>query len=357
MIATNTIPSENEEQTKEVAIVQENELLITEEMIIPKFNHLKVKIDSLQQYAKTIIIEDDQGLVIAENNSSSINQVITEGEELRKGIKEPYFKTAKMIDETFKTNIGNPALEIKTSINEAIKNFKIAKAAQERITNEKAQKEIADLADKKAVEAEKITRIQTQLFARLYGGSYKNKVDKEFISAGCTTIGEIKDLEKIVKTKLPVVEEFIYMQDNYNEMKKSFLKKLAEHKANVTESLSESQLIKNAALERIKIAKKDAGIEIIEKKEKFVNTIIAEAKQEMKQSEKQVIEAAKGVRNTLQFEISNISEVPLEWLVLDDKKVREWASLNKETIKEQLKSGNNVIKGLKFSVSQTYVSK
>jgi hypothetical protein len=357
MIAKNTIPSENEVQVSTEVSTIKNELLITEDMIKPKFSHLKTKIDALKQYAQTILIEDEQGLTIAENNSSAINQVITESEELRKGIKEPYFRTSKMIDETFKVNISDPSLNIKKSINDAIKNFKVAKAAQERIEDEKRQKEISDLADKKAIEAEKITRIQSQLFARLYGGGYKNKDNKEFIVPGCNTLGEIKDLEKIVKTKLPTEEEFKYMVDEFSAMKKSFLKKLSEHKANITESSSESSVIKNNAIARIKLAKQEAGIEIVEKKEELVNTIISEAKHDMKQSEKQVQEASKGIRSTLQFEISDVSEVPLEWLILDDKKVRDWASLNKESIKEKLKNGQNIIKGIKFSIIQTNISR
>ena len=82
-----------------------------------------------------------------------------------------------------------------------------------------------------------------------------------------------------------------------------------------------------------------------------------QARADIKQSNAEVKEAGKGVRKTLKFEVADINEVPSEWILLDEKAVRAWAQENKEMIKEQMKKGENVMRGVKFWLESGYVTR
>jgi len=336
--------------------VENSEPLVPVKVVESKFAHLTKNINIYTEYALDIHVENDNTLSVAENNSSEVNSILKGIDKIRKEFKEPYFRTAKLIDEYAKT-LTNPLEEAKKSINEAITNYKRVQEATARAQAEEVRKKAEALADAKAAEADRIDRIQRQLIARLYGGQWFNRENQRKTSAGCIHYRDCDELTKAVKERIPKIDEFEYMQDEYRKMKKDILKLISTHKSNLIELESDSKLLKENAQKSIDQAKEAAGIAINEAKEEMTQNIIKEAKKEIKTSEAETKEAGKGVRKVLKFEMAEIEDVPKEFLMLDDTKVRAWASEHKDKIKQMLKDGRNVKNGIKFWLEDSYVSR
>lgn len=340
--------------TKEVAVIAEP--LVKMPDVEKKFKHLTKKIDTLKDYAMDIIIDSEESLTIAQNNSAEINSILKGIDKVRVEFKGPYFETSKIIDAFAKT-LSGPLTKAKGDVNSSIANWKTVQESAARATAEKIRKDAEKLADEKANEVDRITRIESQLIARLYGGHWFTGKNERRSSAGCLTIDQCNDLLTIIKDKIPPVEDFEYLFDDYRVMKKNILKLLAQHKSSVIELESDSKVIKENAEKKIAEAKEAAGIAVNEKKDEMTQDIIKEAKEEIKSAESEVKDAGKGVRRTLKFEIADIDDIPPEWLLLNDTKVREWINENKDAIKEMLKGGKNVTKGIKFWLDDSYVSR
>ena len=340
--------------TKEVALVAEP--LVNMTSVEKKFKHLVKRIEPLKEYALDIIIDSGESLTVAENNSAEINSILKAIDKLRVEFKGPYFETVKVIDAFAKT-LSGPLTKAKGDVNSSIANWKTVQEAASRATAEKIRKDAEKLADEKAGEADRITRIESQLIARLYGGHWFNSKNERKSSAGCLTTDQCDDLLTIIKDKIPPVEEYEHMIDEYRSMKKNILGLLSKHKSSVIELESDSKVIKENAEKKIDEAKESAGIAVNEKKDEMTQGIIKEAKSEIKSAESEVKDAGKGVRRTLKFAIADIDDIPSEWLLLDEMKVREWVTENKDELKEMMKGGKNVTKGVKFWLDDNYVSR
>lgn len=346
-----------EEGTAEITqeVHESNEPLISVEILDKKYVQLKPEIVKYCKYAEAVKIEDENSLKVAENNSGLINDALKAIEKIRKMIKEPYLETSKLIDNHAK-QLSDPLTKAKDTVNVEITNYKKVQAAALRAEMEKKEKEIARIADEKAAEVERMSRVEKQLISRLYGGSWINAAGKEFSSEGCKTPADCDTLKSIMESKVPKADEFTHIQADYKDMLKRMRKINAEHKTNLIESSSESVHISSAALERIDAAKSEAGIQAEEAKAELSTAIIQEARKEMKEQAAEVADASKGIRTKLCFEVANIKDVPEEFLILNDIAVRAWAGENKELIKAKVKTNDNIINGIKFWVEQKFAA-
>ncbi len=342
-------PANVEVQDGEVSLIKATDLQ-------KKFNHLTGKIEIFKEYAIDIIIDSEETLTVAENNSSQINETLKNIETVRVEVKKPYFNTVKDIDAFAKT-LSEPLSKAKKDINESITNWKTVQTAAARATAEKVQKDAEVLVDEKAAEVERINRIEMQLIAKLYGGHWFNRNQQKLTSAGCFSTKDCDILMDLIKTKIPEVEDFPHMKDEYNVMKKDILKKLSKHKMSLIESESESKTIRESAAKQIDQAKTEAGIEVNDKKDEMTKEIIKEAKSTIKTANAEVKEAGKGVRKNLKFEVADIDEVPTNWILLNDPVIRAWAQENKDYVRKVMKESDGVIQGIKFYLEDAFASR
>ena len=264
-----------------------------------------------------------------------------------------------MIDEYVKT-FSKPLQEAKDSINTAIKDYKVVQEAIARKEAEEKRKEIEKEADQKADEVDRMHRIESQLIARIYGGSWLNKNGQQKSSSGCLNKADCKALRAIIEDHVPPSDQFPILEDEYKAMLKRTKSKLSKYEALLIESESNSDAIRENARTEIEMLKTENQVGLNERHSELKGEIINEARSKIKESEKEIKEAGKGVRHILKFEMVELKEVPDAWLMLNETRVREWiaeSKENKEMIMDRLKKGENVFEGIKFWVEETYVSR
>jgi len=320
------------------------------------FKEINAKTDHFTEYALELVIENDETLVIAENNASDLQEILKNIETVRTIRKKPYYDASKMIDE-FAKGMAKPLLQAKEKITGAITNFKRVQQASASAEAENIKKKAGELADAKALEADRIHRIQSQLNARIYGGWWMNKENQRKSSAGAIKPEDLDPVLDLVKNKIPKADTFEHMVEDYNNMIIEVTKNISEHKANLINASSESKTLKEDAMEKINQAKIKAGIKTNEAKQEMNEAIVDDAKKEIKSADKEVKAAGKGVRKTLKFEVTDFDSVPKEYLMLDETKVRAWANENKADVKQKMKDGEVIIDGLNFFLEDAFVSR
>lgn len=349
------------EENDAVATASENAPEFQEELLKPAevsgiFKEINAKTDHFTEYALELVVENDETLVIAENNASDLQEILKNIENVRKLRKDPYYKAGQMIDE-FAKGMKKPLENAKEKILAAITNYKRVQEAARQAEADKIRKETEKLTDAKALEADRISRIQSQLNARLYGGHWMNKNNERQSSAGCVKPEDCEAVLDLVKNKIPKADSFEHMTEEYDDMVLEVTKNISEHTANLINANSESKTLKQDAEEKIIQARNKAGIKTAEKKEEMKEAIVENAKKEIKSADKQVAAAGKGVRKTLKFEITDMEAIPRKWLILDETAVRAWANENKAEVKQKMKDGEVIIDGLNFYLADGYVSR
>ncbi len=336
--------------------IEQGEPLLEIKILKPKFSHLSTEIEQFQKYADKIQVDSSMSLTVAENNVGLINDTLKNIENVRKVLKDPYMQTGKMIDEYAKTLVG-PLTEAKLSITQSITNYKSIQTATKKAEAKEALREAEELADAKSEEADKIFRIESQMNARIYGGHWFNKNNQQQSSPGCITAFETNDLRKMIKEKLPNPDIFVHLQKEYKILLKEINKRLTEKTTSIIESETESAIVKENAEKEMETAKNVAIQSSNVNKQELAQTIIKEAKKDIKVSTDAIQEASKGVRKQLKFKLDNIANVPNEWLQIDEKAIREWALANKQKVKDSIEKEDGIITGIKFYFEQTYVSR
>jgi hypothetical protein len=341
------------EQTSEQGIV----LLIPDKTIRGKFGNVSKEITRFQSYVEIMKIDDEDTLKIAENNAGLVKDSINSIEKVRKELKQPYFDTGKTIDSIAK-EMTAPLDTVKAKITDEITNYKNLQAAIAAQAAEKAAENANKLADEKAAEIERISRIESQITARLYGGHWFNSNKQRKDSAGCLQPVDCENLLSTVNEKIPSIDEFTHMKDQYSEMTTRVKKKINEFKINLIESMSRSQTVKDNALKQIEEKRGAGQADINNQKDELKQEVIDENRKTIKAATNEVSAATKGVRKTLVIEVDDIEKVPKEWLLINEVKIREWASENKIDLKDKIsKEGSAVVNGIKFTLSSKYVSR
>lgn len=336
--------------------VEQGEPLLEIKILKSKFSSHSTQIEQFQKYAEKIMVDSSTSLTVAENNVGLINDTLKNIEKVRKILKDPYMQTSKMIDEYAKILTG-PLTEAKLSITQSITNYKSIETATKKAEAKQALEETEKLADAKSEEADKIFRIESQMNARIYGGHWFNKNNQQQSSSGCITAFETNDLRKMIKEKLPSPDIFIHLQKEYKILLKEINKRLTEKTTSIIESETESEIVKENATKEMETARNVAIQSSNVKKQELAQTIIKEAKKDIKVSTDAIQEAGKGVRKQLKFELDNIANIPNEWLQLDETAIRKWALANKQKIRNSIEKENGIITGIKFYFEQTYVSR
>lgn len=358
MKATDQSPEQEiQEVVKSTKIVVIPESLITIETLRSKFTHLKKNLDTYKKYAINIKIENDDQLAIADNNLKQINENINSAEEIRKTLGDPHRITTKEVNDFCKGKITEPLGKAKIDITKEVTNYKTVQAALAAKVAEEKEEEIKKTAKKQLEETDKISRIQLQLIARIYGGSWINAKEENNSSEGSLTVEDCNALLNIIDTKIPKADSFTYLKETYINVIKDVKAKLAKHIIDITESNSSDSMKSGLAYERIAANSLVVKTFINDTKDKITKTISKEVSKEIKSSAKLVKNESKGIRNNVKVKIANIKDVPEEWLILNEALAKSYAITNKEEVFKRIKEGDNIINGIEYTIEQTYVSR
>lgn len=346
--------------TEEDVIIPSKEttaiVLVSDDNLKKQFPQIGNKIEQFTKISLEIDISDNDKLVAAENNSSEIHEMIKNIEKIRKIFKSPYDTAAKKID-AYAKGLSDPLEKAKKRFNDAVAVYKTAQAALLRAAQEKKESEIKKVEEEKRDELERITRINRQLNARIYGGYWITKEGETKTAQGCLIESDCDDLQTFIMTKSPKPDSFKYFATQYEETRAQILKRLGEQKVNLHNLNSESSILRKDALTKINEAKVLADVKSLEVSEKMEKKIATETKKEITGITREIAEAHKGVRQILKFTVINPVVVPKEFFVIDETKITEYMNQNNEQIRQDLRDNKETFPGIKFFVDNAYASK
>lgn len=306
----------------------------------------KSQVDIVGLNLQQIVVIDETSLAVCQQNLSKANNLLNSIEEKRVLIKDPYFQSGKLIDSTAKILSEELVAGIKKAKDQvaAWEKARIAeaKAKQDEIDRQLAEKAAVDKAEQERKDNIRayIRDKATPLLQKMY--------------ADCTTVEicsqKLQSIEKNYKPK-EFFEEYVgeayELRDNYINLIKAKKKQL-EKASTMSDAEVELALEKEAiAVQKANMALREA--ELKAKEQEAEDKKNAKDAEEAAEKEKQRLSAeaelnrTKGIRFTWVFELADIKSVPLDWLTLDEAKVKEWIKSNKNDLKD-----GDIFDGVKF---------
>ncbi|MFA7289593.1 MAG: hypothetical protein WC055_12020 [Melioribacteraceae bacterium] len=306
----------------------------------------KAQVEEMSTNCMQIQIVDDTSLAVAQQNLSKVNALLTNTKNKITSIRKPYndeLKQIAAIGSTLTEPLEKAVEYLKIGVGEWEKK-RLAEAAekQAKIDQELAQKRALEQAeeDRKAKIRAYISEKSSPLLKKMY--------------SDCTSV-EIcdKNLLSIANNYKPreffqeFADEAYELKDNYVNLIKTKKEQLLS-----ADQMSEAEIELALERERIAIEKNNMLLREAELKSKEEAARLEKEKKESEEKaaiEKQRLadeaEANKtrGIRYTWGFEINDIKAVPLDWLTLDEVKVKERLKSNKDGLKD-----GDIVDGVKF---------
>ena len=329
---------------------------ITADVLVDKFKSIKDNLERLETSSKEIKVMSEDTLLIATNTMSEVMSHIKTVDSLRTDLKKPYLETGRMIDQYCK-GIDDILQRCKLRFSSEITNYKTLKEAEERQKQAIRLKELEALEAEKTNEASLIIRIEKQLNARLYGGIYYTKTGERKSSSGCIKSEDCVTLHEVLNKNIPTVDTFKHFPERYEDMVRKVAKRLSEHQTNLLVVEGTSDYERKVAMERIAQARSEAEVESLDNQESITKQIDKEIRHEEIKTEKAVISAGKGIRQNLRWVVTDEMLVTRDFLSVDTDKLTKYMNENKEKIKEQLQQNEETLPGIRFFVSDTFVSR
>ncbi len=306
----------------------------------------KSQVDVIGNNCQQIQVVDEVSLAIGQQNLSKANNLLTSIEEKRVAIKAPYLDSGKLIDSTAKIlseELSKGIKHIKEQVGEwEKKRLAEAAAKQAEIDKQLADKAAADKAeeDRKATIRSYIKDKATPTLQKMY--------------ADCTSVeicdAKLSAIENNYKSReffAEYVDEAYTLRDNYIDLIKAKKQQLLAA-STMSEAEIELALEKEAiAIEKANMALRESELKAkeetarLEKEAKEAEAAAELEKQRLAQEAKS--NKTRGIRYTWTFELNDIKAVPLDWLTLDEAKVKEWLKSNKESLKD-----GDIMDGVKF---------
>lgn len=344
------------EETKTTEVAK----IVTQKDLVEKFRYINSKAGVYDKTTLELKVTGNEELTIAENNVKDVGKLLKEAEDIRKMIKKPYADAVKLIDSYVKI-ITDSLERSKIRLTSEITSYKVIQEAAAKAERDAKLKEIQALEAEKKEETERIDRIQQQLTARIFGGTYKKKDGTVASAAGCVTSAETVELSKWINENAPKTDTFTHFGVLYEDMLVSIKKRLTEHTTNLIElekaNEIESKIGKEGALRRINESRTEAVQENLETKQTAEKIIAKAVKSETKAVDNAINEAGKGVRETLKWVVTDETLVPRDMLCVDEKKLNQYLNDNKEQIKAALTENKEVLPGIKFFVENKFIAR
>jgi hypothetical protein len=305
----------------------------------------KLEIDKIGENCLQIKVTDESTLSVAQQNLSKANDMAKFIEAKRVEVKQPHLDNCKTIDATCK-DLSESILKGIAHVKEEIKQWELKRIERDRLEKEALEKKQREEAE--ALEAENKRKEAIQASLTKLTEYCKNNYPKLATAEDCAKF------EETLNTKWPTAEKMQEFYPQALEIRDNYLGLVNIKKQQLADADNMSDEQKQMIAERQSIL---ADKEKLAEKERLLNereaAIAAEkAKKEAEEKAKQEAEAlaakqaiskTAGVRKTWKFELVDKTKVPVEWIVLDDAKAKEYLAENKDKIKH-----GDVINGVKF---------
>jgi hypothetical protein len=310
------------------------ELEKTKQQGLEKFEQLQKSVTEQVETLSDIEVVDETRLAVANQQLSKTKQITNFIESTRKELKEPYFEAGKQIDALAK-KISTPLEEKIQEVKNKMLSYNQVEAEKKRVALEALEKEKKRLEDEQAkAQAEanenhlklqvQITKFESEAFGKIHSA---------------TTMADLSSAFTLFVLAFP---------PEYGEVVKDRIKTLG---------LAKKNLLNATTPEAISVYQKEydkAYATVTGTEVKIQAPVIQMPSFDKIEEAKASIEIStpSNVRKTWTFEIENISNVPLEWLMVDESMVKEFMKKEKESLTEGM-----VYNGIKFYLKETIVIK
>lgn len=254
--------------------------------------NFKQQADLIAADCLSIKITDEITLAIGQQNLSKANQLVKSIEDKRKLIKQPYLDAGKKIDEFCKT-LSESLVKSLEHIKSEVKGWEDARREKER-----KRQETLDYIN----------------------GELSNRLKELCDSAG--TKEKCEEVITYINTKFPKDEKFGEFIGQAHALRDMYLQLITLKRDGFANGLE----LPSDSIEK--------GIEDIKKYNETTAEVVAQTAAASK---------TRGIRETWKFELAAIHHVPLEWLCLDEAKVKAYLAENKDTLRD-----GGVVNGVKF---------
>jgi hypothetical protein len=309
-----------------------------------EFSSFEAKALELTNSSATIVVNNQEDIDIAKGRildiTSWINMLLTKHKEFKK----PFLFFANTLDAK-KKKLEEDLTASKNVINSKI-TFRETILKKEKADLLIAQKAKKDEEDKLILtDTMRLSRLVSNIRAMLYGGQF---INSEGVShkEGCFSLLEVEKIEQVVVNNLPKPEKF-------------HEKCLETYKTSV-------RLISDMILARKTAVMTTSGTVISDTEAAIISettTIIADQERilvaESKKADKAIVNAGKGFRRDIEYEVFDLSRVPKEFLTINESAIIKYKQENRELILDSLKDnkgdGHGFIAGIKFSVKTSSI--
>lgn len=267
---------------------------------IIKLEAVKTQLDQQAKQCMLIQVKDEDSLSICENNLSKIHSLVKTVEEVRVSEKKPFLDAGKAIDEVAKY-VTNLSIEAVNHLKSEKKAY-VDKIEAENKRKKELQESVDKLSDWCKYKTEQIKTVE----------------DCDVI---LNKLAECPGEEKY-QEYYPQVKVLVELYTSMVELKKSTLQG-----ADVVDTKQSEELIQKAS----------------ETAQQLVDT------QKELNAVETIAPSIGKVRKVWKFELLDITQVPMDWLMLDESKVKEWMK------SQQLKDGDKH-NGIKFFQETSIIS-
>ena len=268
---------------------------------VASFDAMKAQAQALADLCHQITINDEVSLGIAKQNLSKANDKVKQIEAIRISFKAPYLAAGKEIDSMAKA--------LSSPIEDAVNAGKKKIIAYEEVKEQERQKEIA-----------RINAIKTKI--------------KDYSDTAIDAMSKAKTEAELIEIHFKWIKNFP-TNDNWGE----FTEEATQMRQTLLDFASARKIEINTPHQADEETTEAIKVYVNENIEDIGATKIAEIED---------VAPTKGIRTNWTFEVIDISQVPVKYLMVDEKKIKEYIKENKDKLTDGL-----VVKGIKFLTEKT----
>jgi hypothetical protein len=307
------------------------------EEVSKSFTPFRVKKEEVEKNLLELKVEDEISLNSAQMTFNRGKEIQDEIVKFSAELKAPFTETANRIQSYFNAFVSPLTKNLEIAGNKIL-NYKTMEAEKVKEAANKQLEDVSNEFKQNKDNFDKLEKLCVISVCRIFGGSAVVG-GKETLFTQLNSVEAAQHMRKVFEEKFPNPDTFGKFAANVIMAKELAIQSINE----------------------IEIGLKGTGYDFNLGKIKLEEKFQVELKKEIKQLEKEnklqvktigksVQSVMKGTRKTIDYELIDITKVPLTYLCLDEKKVDDYLATHREELKQMLATHESVeaIKGVKF---------